>query len=136
MSAETDNTFERCKQQNINCFDFSRVITGIRATKFGWGRFNDDKSADWFLQRCIEFAVNVMDSAYNNALEHNEEWSCECGGFRALASPTGHVLLQFVLASWGEDWEEELEENQPVQGVTEIYGGPLRRRILKLHKEQ
>jgi hypothetical protein len=138
MTVETDNTFEQCKRENIDNLNFQRIITAIRATSFGWGGANADKPADWFLQRCIAFAVDVMDSAYNHALECNEESFCECGGFRAIARPNGVVMLQFVIDSW---WPEAWEEDDGpglAQQTTHADGpfivGP--RRILKLHKEQ
>lgn len=139
MTSEAQTRFERCKQEAIDHFDFERVITGIRATRFGWGRFASDKSDDWFLQRAIELAVNVIDSAFNLALEVNDEAWSECGGFRATARPSGAVMLQFVLESWyGSDWEEEETTpsvpQQTINADNLIVSGP--RRIQKLHKEQ
>lgn len=140
MTSEAQARFERCKQENIDHFNFARVIAGVRATRFGWGRFASDKPDDWFLQRAIGFAIDVMDSAFNLALEVNAEAWSECGGFRATARPSGAVMLQFVLESrYGADWEEEEEENtrpamqQTINAVVPIMSGP--RRIQKLHKE-
>jgi len=128
--------FEQCKQENIDAFDFTRVIAGIRAAKFGWARFNDDKDYNWFLTRCVEFATDVMDSAYNHATESNEESFSECGGFRAVARPNGRVCLQFILESRGEFWDDEDDEQQSTARIGELFiGTTQRRRILKLHKE-
>lgn len=131
-----DDRFEQCKRENLNTFNFTRVITCIRAVKFGWARFNNDKSSDWFLTRCVEFATDVMDSAYNLAIESDEESFCECGGFRAIARPNGRVWLQFILESRGEFWDEEDDEQQSTARIGELFTGTTqRRRILKLHKE-
>lgn len=139
MTRSVTDTFEQCKQENINEFDFKRIIAAIRATSFGWGRHNADKPDDWFLQRCIELATDVMDSAFNHALECDEESFCECGGFRATALPNGAVMLQFVLESW---WPECWETYEPANPPPKTYSAADfllftgRRRILKLHEEQ
>lgn len=132
----TTELFETCKKANLTQFNFQRVITAIRATGFGWARFNSDKSDDWFLIRAIEFATDVMDSAYNHAIECGEEAWSECGGFRATARPSGRVWLQFILESYNEFWDEDDEEQQSTARIGEPFKGVTnRRRILKLHEE-
>lgn len=129
--------FEQSKQENLDNIEFTRIIAAVRAVGFGWGQFNSDKPDDWFLQRCIELATDVMDSAYNHALECDDEAFCECGGFRATARPDGAVMLQFVLASWWPDsWDDETAsppQPQITRANCPIIVGP--RRIQKLHKE-
>jgi hypothetical protein len=137
MTCNATSTFEQCKRENINNFDFSRIITAVRATGFGWGR-NVDKPDDWFLQQCITLATDVMDSAFNEAVKNNGESYCECGGFHAVALPNGAVRLQFVLESW---WPECWETYEPARPPIKTYrtADSLlftgRRRVLKLYKE-
>lgn len=138
MTQTATDRFENCKKENLEHFNFDRIIRAVRATNFGWGRHAADKSDDWFLQRAIGFAADVMDSAFNHAQEVNDEAWSECGGFRATARPNGWVMLQFVLASSWNDVDDEEESNTPQSApplaVTPILTGP--RRIIQLYKEQ
>lgn len=138
MTQTATDRFENCKKENLEHFNFDRIIRAVRATNFGWAAWSQHQTDDYLRQRAIQFAAGVMDRAFEYACQVNEESWSECGGFRATARPNGWVMLQFVLESSWNDVDDEEESNTPQSApplaVTPILTGP--RRIIQLYKEQ